>query len=244
MKEKYYLFIDECGDQSLSSVDENFPIFTLCGVIVSESMLSDLTSMVNEMKMKYWGNTSTIFHSRDIRRCQGGFEMLFNLDTKKEFYIDLNDIMSNGRYNVISCSIMKNDYIKKYGKLQDIYAVSLSFIMERAIFFLDTLDKDISLDVIVEKRGKKEDANLSNSYNRVLQKGTYYVNPDRMRKYFNKFTLRSKKENDIGLQVSDLIAYPITRHILNEEESNPAFDIIKGKIYQANGTLYGLKKFP
>lgn len=33
---KYYLFIDECGDQNLSNFDTNFPIFTLCGIIVSE----------------------------------------------------------------------------------------------------------------------------------------------------------------------------------------------------------------
>ena len=29
-KEKYYMFVDECGDQNLTSLDENFPIFTLC----------------------------------------------------------------------------------------------------------------------------------------------------------------------------------------------------------------------
>ena len=35
-KEKYYLYVDECGDQNLANFDTNFPIFTLCGIIVSE----------------------------------------------------------------------------------------------------------------------------------------------------------------------------------------------------------------
>ena len=38
-KEKYYMFVDECGDQNLTSLDENFPIFTLCGVLMSHSQL-------------------------------------------------------------------------------------------------------------------------------------------------------------------------------------------------------------
>ena len=36
MKEKYYLFLDECGDQNIANFDPSFPIFTLCGIIVSE----------------------------------------------------------------------------------------------------------------------------------------------------------------------------------------------------------------
>ena len=33
---KYYLYIDECGDNNLRNFDEQFPIFTLCGIVVSE----------------------------------------------------------------------------------------------------------------------------------------------------------------------------------------------------------------
>lgn len=35
---RYYLYIDECGDQNLSNFDEQFPIFTLCGVLVDEAI--------------------------------------------------------------------------------------------------------------------------------------------------------------------------------------------------------------
>lgn len=34
------MFVDECGDQNLSSFDENFPVFTLCGVLMSHSRVN------------------------------------------------------------------------------------------------------------------------------------------------------------------------------------------------------------
>ena len=53
-----------------------------------------------------------------------------------------------------------------------------------------------------------------------------------------------EKRNIVGLQIADLIAYPMTRHILNNEGVNYAYDVIKGNIYQKDGKLYGLKVFP
>ena len=33
---KYLLFIDECGDPSLESINQIFPVFTLMGILISE----------------------------------------------------------------------------------------------------------------------------------------------------------------------------------------------------------------
>ena len=66
-KSKYYLFIDECGDQCLSNFDPNFPVFTLCGIIVSEDKMHRLNSQIEELKKDFWGEKKIILHSRDIR---------------------------------------------------------------------------------------------------------------------------------------------------------------------------------
>ena len=42
-KSKYYLFIDECGDHNLAKYDPGFPVFTLCGILVSRQNLNALT---------------------------------------------------------------------------------------------------------------------------------------------------------------------------------------------------------
>lgn len=59
-----------------------------------------------------------------------------------------------------------------------------------------------------------------------------------------KIKFKPKKDNDNGLQISDLIAYPISRYVINPRENNPPFKIFEEKIYHKNGNRYGLKVFP
>ncbi|MDR2920063.1 MAG: DUF3800 domain-containing protein [Tannerella sp.] len=242
---KYFLFLDECGDQNLANFDASFPIFTLCGIMMSEDNYQKLGLEVIQMKTKYWGEKKIILHSRDIRKCEKGFEILFNLDLKKSFYEDINSIMRDSDYTVVSCSIQKEPYIRKYGRLSDVYGLSLSFIIERVVFYLDSQnDRSVELHVLAEKRGKKEDACLINYYNEVLDRGTYFVNSQRIKNYFRSFEFKDKKDNIIGLQIADLVAYPLTRHVLDPQAVNIAFDIINEKIYSQGGKLHGLKIFP
>lgn len=245
MAEKYYLFLDECGDQNLANFDPSFPIFTLCGIVLSEEQLQILSLQINDLKKAFWGDKKIILHSRDIRKCQNGFELFFNLETKQSFYERINEILGQDIYTIICCAILKEPYIRQYGKLNDVYGQSLSFIMERTVFYLDGVKKsNIELTTIIEKRGKKEDSSLLAYYNSLIDRGTYWVTADRIKSYFKNFQMKAKQDNIIGLQVADLIAYPITRHILDENAVNLSFDIIKRNIYTKGDKLYGMKVFP
>jgi hypothetical protein len=77
-----------------------------------------------------------------------------------------------------------------------------------------------------------------------LDRGTYFVKPERVKKYFKSFVFKDKKDNIIGLQISDLVAYPITRYVLDKDSVNLAFDIIEPKIYIQLGKKHGLKVLP
>lgn len=245
MADNFVLYLDECGDQNLSSFDPQFPIFTLCGVVVSEEQDELLADRINSLKMDIWNNTNIILHSRDIRKCQNGFEVLFDLEVKKRFLESVNAILGDDIYIIICCAILKESYIRQYGKLNDVYGLSLSYIMERVVFYLDSVGKDnIELRTVIERRGKKEDKSLLNYYNQLLDRGTYWVNGERMRRYFKRFDMRWKSENIVGLQVADLVAYPITRHVLNPDGVNLAYDVLKKNIYQVDGKMYGMKVFP
>lgn len=243
---KYYLFLDECGDPSLSTFNPSFPIFTLCGVLMSEEGLEKIEEKIRSIKREFWGDKKIILHSRDIRKCEKGFEVLFDIEIKARFYELLNKVLGSDEYKIIACSILKEPYIRRYGKLNDVYAQSLSFIMERAVFYLDDVckDKQAELKTIIEKRGKKEDKALATYYDALLSKGTYWVSAQRIKNYFKSFEMRMKKDDVIGLQVADLVAYPITRHIMDEGIVNLAYDVIKDNIYSKGGKLYGLKIFP
>ena len=243
--DKYYLFLDECGDQNLTSFDPSFPIFTLCGIIVSQEQLDIITEKINALKKEFWGDKKVILHSRDIRKCQNGFEIFFDLDVKRRFYEQINEILQEKMYVIVCCSILKEPYIRQYGRLNDVYGQSLSYIMERTVFYLDNFaNNSIHLTTIVECRGKKEDKALLDYYNKVSDRGTYWVTSARIRKYFKEFEMRRKSDNLIGLQIADLVAYPITRHVLDGDAINLAFDVIKENIYQKDGKLYGMKVFP
>ena len=154
---KYHLFIDESGDPSLSSVNADFPVFTLMGCLFEDLEYQKMCGEISRFKKELLGTEDAVLHSRDIRKCEGVFQKLFNLDVKKEFYERLNSIITKGEFVIICVVINKRDFISKYGKLgDDPYELSLSFLLERAVMETDKGTQD-TLEIMLESRGTKED---------------------------------------------------------------------------------------
>lgn len=246
---EYYLYLDETGDHGLSYIDQNFPLFLLCGCVASLDNLPTLEKQINEFKLRYFHTTEVILHSRDIRKCEGAFQILFDLDVKKQFYEDLNAIMAHSNYSLFGSAVHKERHIKRYGKwASNPYTLSLSFILERITFLLNSSGTGNTVQIYAEKRGRKEDSQLLSHFNSVLDSGTYYVSSVRLKKIIKSFRFHHKRENIIGLQIADLCAYPIARHILNPKEPYVPFEIIESKINSEIKTGrkrgWGLKVFP
>ncbi|MCX5797978.1 MAG: DUF3800 domain-containing protein [Proteobacteria bacterium] len=245
---KYHFFLDETGDHGLGYIDKNFPIFLLCGCLFREDDLNEIETKINTFKIQYFKTTQVILHSREIRKCEGPFQILFNLDLKANFYTDLNKIIRDTNYKIIGAGINKEKHIKKYGKsAKDPYSLSLSFIIERLMFCLSNLDKNGTVEIKVEERGRKEDTLLLSHFNSILDRGTYYIGSQRLKKTILSFGFYSKKENTMGLQIADLCAYQLAKHLLNPEVPYIPFDIIEKKIYSNKKGEYkgwGLKIFP
>lgn len=243
---KYLLFVDESGDHGLSNVDPAFPIFTLCGIIFSQENYEAFRLALNGLKLKYWNDINTILHSRDIRKCEGPFKILFDKQIKENFYFDFNKIVEEQDYTILTSSIDKIAYTKKYGYLSDdVYEISLSFLMERAIYIVEKGQEQASeLQIILERRGSKEDKRLEEHFQKLMSRGTFYVSKNRFAKYNPDISFSFKKDNINGLQLADLIAYPVARYILDPAKPNPAFQVLKSKIYSKGNKLHGLKKHP
>ena len=243
---KYYLFIDESGDHGLVTLDPDFPVFLLCGLLMSQENYENARDNINVLKRKFWQNKEVILHSRDIRKCNKEFQILFDDKIKQDFYLDLKNIIQNSKYRILASAINKVKYIKMYGKLSnDVYELALSFIIERAIFCLDEVtNTEKLLEIVIEKRGKKEDKKLEEHFQRLLSRGTGYVSAERLKEVRMKIVFKDKKENINGLQLTDLVAYPIARYVIEPKRANPAFDVLCNKIYHKNGLRYGLKRFP
>jgi hypothetical protein len=245
---RYFFYLDETGDHGLDFIDKNFPLFLLCGCLIREDNLRILEEEVQDFKHKYFKTDKVILHSRDIRKCQASFQILFDLELKARFYKDLNSIIEKTTFHIIGAGINKENHVKRYGLgAKDPYALSLSFIIERLIFCLDKLDAEATVEIIIEERGKKEDRLLLSHFNSTMDKGTYYVSSERLKNKVVKFEYYAKKDNITGLQVADLCAYPLARNILYPEVPYLSFDIIKSKIYCSEKGEYvgwGLKIFP
>ncbi len=244
----YKLFLDETGDHGLTYIDDNFPLFLLCGCIISEEELRILELRISKLKQDLFGSTEVILHSRDIRKCEGAFQILFDLDIKARFYTEINKILSESNYQLIGAAVNKEKHIKRYGKnASEPYCLSLSFILEKLMLFLDSMGSNTKVGILVEKRGRKEDQQLLSHFNSVKDLGTYYVTPSRFSDKIEHFSFHSKRENIAGLQIADLCAYPMARHVLSPKEPYIPFKVIENHIYKGNQGEYmgwGLKVFP
>lgn len=242
---RYFLFIDESGDHGLKTLDPSFPIFILCGILIEESQYDLVNKKLNEVKENFWKNKEVIFHSRDIRKCEKEFQILFDLEVKTAFYKQINSIIQDSKYTVVSAAIKKDEFIKRYGKQSDnVYGIALSFIIERTVYCLDELkQKDINVQLVLEKRGAKEDQTLNDQFQLIRSNGTYYVDSVRLQNYKFGFHFRSKRDNVNGLQLADLMAYPIARQVMDPQRPHPSFELFKDKIY-GEKKKFGLKIFP
>lgn len=245
---RYLLFLDESGDHGLKTISPDFPIFVLTGLLFSEASYADVSVRIDTFKQKFFGNTGVILHRRDMRKYEKGFEILFDDNIKRQFYNDLNKILQDADYTIISSVINKQKHIDTYGKLaDDPYEIALTFVMERTLFEADDKQDVTNIHVTIEGRGKKEDAQLARRYNELLYRGTGQVDSIRLvQTYDDELEVRLKRDNDCGLQLADLCAYPIARYYLNNNEPNLAYDVIKGKIRSGpRGVMgYGVKLFP
>jgi hypothetical protein len=242
----YHLFLDECGDHGLVNVDPDFPVFVLCGVVMSEQACQQVNSEMVALKKRFWGEKKAILHSRDIRKCEREFQILFDQEIKKEFYGAVNHLVASSEYAIIASAINKANHIKQYGKLaSDVYEIALSFIVERSVFYLDDQPGvGKKLHIAIERRGRKEDARLHEHFQRLCSRGTGYVTPERIQAYGLDIEFKSKADDVNGLQLADLVAYPIARHVLDPKRANPAFEVLEPKFYSKKGQRYGLKVFP
>jgi len=246
MPAKYHLFLDESGDHGLVNVDPEFPVFVLCGIIISDQSYERVNAEMVTLKQGFWGDRKAILHSRDIRKCEKEFQILFDQDIKKRFYAAVNQLVMSSDYAIIASAINKENHIKQYGKLaSDVYEIALSFIIERSVFYLDDQPGgEKSLHITIERRGRKEDARLHEHFQRLCSRGTGYVTPERIHAYQLDIEFISKSDDVNGLQLADLIAYPIARHVLDPARANPSFDVLEPKFYSKGGRRFGLKVFP
>lgn len=96
--------------------------------------------------------------------------------------------------------------------------------------------------MVFEQRGLQEDRELELEFRRILDNTRIEGLSDLL-----DIVLASKKTNSAGLQLADMVARPIGRHLLAPEQPNRAFDVLREKFRRSEDGVIegrGLKVYP
>lgn len=239
---EYLVFVDESGDHGLENIDPQYPVFVLafCIIPMTEYARVVLPSIA-EFKFRHFGHDQVILHERDIRKDAGDFSNLRDKTRKAGFIEELTAIIGSLEVTVIASAIRKDLLVNRYRHPNNPYEIALGFGLERVARWLARRGRQ-NTTIIVECRGKREDDELELEFRRVCAGANYKNETLSLEPRFVP-----KSANVPGLQIADLIARPIGRHILNPDQQNRAFDVISTKFDRSpKGDIrgWGLKVFP
>jgi len=246
---KYIVYVDESGDHSLQNIDEQYPLFVLAFCVFHKRHYSEaIVPALEKFKFNYFGHDQVVLHENEIRKEKGAFNIFRSREEKHKFLDQLTGIIDYSNFILISCTIDKRELKKQGEGNSNPYHIALGFCMESLYEFLQEKNQHSKkCHIIVECRGKKEDAELELEFRRICDGNNHLGIPLPFEVQFS-----DKKAMSSGLQLADLVARPIGISILRPKQENRAFEVLKEKFYCDGGREkvgigyegIGLKIFP
>lgn len=240
------LFLDESGDHNLRIIDPQYPLFVLGGVVLDKDYAeNELPKKLSSFKKELFGSDDIILHTADITRNRNGFENLKDPNFRIHFYEKLNYLMRELRYSVVACVIKKDKHLSRYGVAAlDPYLLSLDILVERFCMMLGNTKH--SGQIVAERRDPTLDHELELAWLNLKIQGTRFLQAKQIEHRILRLNLIEKTANIAGLQLADLIATPIGRHVLGKQEKKD-YRIVESKLHRSpSGRIegYGLVVLP
>ncbi len=229
---KYIVYVDESGDHSLQSIDDQYPIFVLAFCIFHKRHYSEaIVPALEKFKFNHFGHDQVVLHENEIRKEKGAFNIFRSRDEKHQFLNQLTRIIEYSNFILISCTIDKQELSKQSDANSNPYHIALGSCMENLYEFLQEKDQhEKKTHVVVECRGKKEDRELELEFRRICDTNNRFGISLPFEVIFS-----DKKVMSSGLQLADLVAHPIGLNFLRPEQENRAFEVLKKKFYCKGG---------
>lgn len=241
------MFLDESGDHSLIKIDNSYPMFVLAGCIFDFDYYTNIVEPeARKLKSKYFGRENVIIRSYDIRKQKGDFSILVDKQKREAFYSDLDNFIASLKFSIIAGVINKSMLKTKYPQPNNPYYLCLQFILERSVMYLGRTSEKMIFRI--ESRETHNDQKLSLIYESFKNTNQKIFTKDEINSKLLDLSFNQKVQNIIGMQIADLVAYPIGKWVLDKSKENKAFDIIEPKFHrkpESNNFLnFGLKLFP
>jgi hypothetical protein len=244
------LFLDESGDPTMQYATRAAPdppeFFLLCGCLFAVADHAALGPALDRLKLRHLGRTDAALVSRQLRRQIGPFAFLVDPGKRSAFYADTGLLIRQTRFTIFAAGIDKYRHWERYGMAaRSPYHLSLAFILERVAKAVERSGEQVHL--IAEGRGRREDNDLRLEFARLQRDGTRYMGAARLRTCFSgRIEFRRKRDDIAGLQIADLVAYPIANRLCHPLSRRVDFDIVQPKLHRSSRGLWGagLKVFP
>ena len=228
----------------MKSLDKSSDLFLLAGCMMQDSEKDKLDKMLSDLKLKYFGTQDVILHYRDIRKRDKHFQILQDNQVNQRFSADLQSILTTVNYKIVLSIIDKRAHIQEYGKTAgDPYMIAFNFLIERLIY---EGKNDMVSKIIIERRGKKEDEHLLETWIRIYRRGLYKIEAKEVQKKIQELKMQYKHDNILGLQLADIVASSFSRKFRHLDKDEDFFESIRERIMRnADGVMgYGIKIFP
>jgi hypothetical protein len=184
-----------------------------------------------------------VLHSHEIHKSKSDFAQLLVPETRAAFQERITAVMREAEFTLIAAVINKEQLVRRYAQPNDPYEIALAFCIERLQMFLQERSQtDRQTHLLVECRRKAENDKLELEFRQICD------GANRVGALPNLgIPFVDKKHNSPGLQLADLVAYPVGRHVLKPDQPNRAYEVVERKFQQSSAgriPSYGLKLFP
>lgn len=229
VEDEYIAFIDESGDAVLSPIDPQFPILVLAICIFRRSdYRTSVIPRLRELKLAYFGRSDIVLHEREIRQRRGVFTSIGSEATRIAFMNDLTQTLDELPFTVIAVAADKLGVVAQRGASVDLYQECVRRGLSNAYEYLSNrIEQPLPLQVIVESRGRSEDRKLKSEFDAFQ-----YPPSEPMADSGFVLSFETKRTGEVGLEVADLIAYPVARHVLGRPQTHNPFGLVQSKMFR------------
>lgn len=240
----YLVFVDESGDHNLTQIDPQFPVFVLLfAIIAKHNYVDQVCPRLQRFKFEFWGHDEVVLHEHEIRKPFGDFLFLLQKPIREKFLAALSAQMRDLPSTVVAVIIDKPAFAARYHQPVNPYDYAMEAGLERVFRHLEGAGQSVSTTpIIVERRGRREDAELELAFRRVCDGANALHKPLPL-----QLVMVPKASNSAGLQLTDLMARPVALKHLRPDQPNRAFEIIATKLRRSpSGKVdgWGLKHLP
>lgn len=226
----YIIFADESGGPNLKRVDPNYPVFVFCCCVFRrQDYDAAVAPAVAALKAYHFGEQDVILHAHSIRRRQPPFDFPGDPQRRAVFLDDLTRLIADANFTVIAAVVELNRFQQRYTSTRAVDRLAF----RQCIIRLDNLlhsrgQHEIATSIVIESRGKQDDNGLLQEYQTLQQDA---LDSEQTPPNF-KIQFDDKGNNTAGVQIADLVAAPIGRHLANPQRQNRAWDVVSAKLYQ------------